>query len=108
MSSIFCSTTHCNRTAHRLIHPVTKRKVCESCFEAASELPRPRPDYQVRIEYEADGEEKVYNFETKESAERGFYHHCDRIANNKETDDVHVELVEVLLQERIEPEFEVE
>lgn len=64
-----------------------------------------RKDYQVRVEYESDGTEEVYIFDSLTHAQQGFRSTCEKLRNDKQDDDVHVELIEVLAQERIEPDL---
>ena len=64
-----------------------------------------RKDYQLRAEWEQDGDEQVFNFSSLRKAQAEFPKLVKRIRASDPTDDVHVELIEVLEQERIEPEF---
>ena len=63
-------------------------------------------DYQIRIEFEFDGSEEVYNFDSLTIAQHEFRETCAKLRREGHSDDVHVELIEVLEQERIEPEFQ--
>jgi hypothetical protein len=60
-------------------------------------------EYQVRIENEANGNQTVRNFTSLKSAQRYFKEYCHARREEGVADDMHVELVEVLEQERIEP-----
>ena len=62
-------------------------------------------DYQVRIEYESDGTEEVYAFDNLADAELKFILRRRELLAEGVVDDVHLELLEVLKQERIEPPY---
>ena len=61
-------------------------------------------EWQVRIEYEADNEEIVYNYDSLKEAEEGYREHITRVRDEHNADDVHVELIEVLEQTRVDGE----
>jgi transcriptional regulator NrdR family protein len=103
MSTIYCSTHKCSRTAHGLISPITRRPLCAQCFAAQSTRNAPQ-EFQVRVTTD-EGDEECFSFtdlveaKTKYMTQRKEIHKENALGDLAQ--DIHIELIEVLEMEVI-------
>lgn len=58
-------------------------------------------EFQLRVQFDSDQAEEVYNFTTLKAATHAFYQHSDVIADSYTGEDAHLEVIEVLMQEHV-------